>query len=61
MAKIHDTRICASPGCGNAVTNPQSGYCNSCNEFDMLIYDLETPRFEQELAEAALARDFGLR
>lgn len=54
MSEVQKTRICAEPGCHNTVTNPQAGYCDPCLEFKQLVYDLETPRFEQELADYAL-------
>ncbi len=56
MPEVQNTRMCATPTCRTPVTNPQSGYCDSCLEFDQLTYDLETARFQQELADEDLQR-----
>lgn len=41
-------RKCASPRCDMPVTNPQSGYCDSCLGFQELVRDDEDARAEAE-------------
>jgi hypothetical protein len=49
---------CATPRCDNSVTNPQSGYCNSCLNFMELCDREDDARAQEEFDLSPIDQEY---